>query len=311
MIRHIIAFVVFGTFLLSGTLPFCAAQSCLPPPADPIMVLQAGVNDAVGQTVDSVYVQWLPADDALAYHYEVWLDGTATLFNTTATTQFSFSLLPMGWNIAEVRLQTLCTDGSLSETRTAAIVATVDEVYKIYQTGNCNDFGTCSACLCQAIEALLEDSTTLNNLIENTDYLGTYGCAPFLNRFMQFNTATLIDACPCFMPKQACYDNYPCNGFNCSSTGLRQTSGEPYSWRVQNNAARQTLIVEHALQIPANWQLYLYDLNGYLLQTILPDLSQKNAGQYRNEIYPPRQGIYILELRINDVRKRQKVAAIW
>ncbi len=312
MKQSCLLFVFASAALLWGTTLRCRAQTtaCLPPPAAPTLLLHAAVNDDSGQVVDSVYVSWQPATNATAYHYEVAVDGIALAQSNTTNTQFNFSLLPLGWNVAEVSIQTLCTDGTVSEYRTASIVATVDEVYKIYQSGDCNSLGACSACLCQSIELLL-DNTTPDNQIDNTDFLGIYGCASFLNRFILLNQAQLSTDCPCFVPKQACYDNYPCSGFNCNSTGLREAVADTHSWRVQNNAEKGSIIVEYALNTPKTCQIYVYDLLGKPINTPTNPENKPYVGQHRAEIYLPNQGIYIAELRLGGLRERKKVMAIW
>lgn len=308
--KRTISFFAALTCISLLSLPtICTAQTCLPP-SDISIALQVSVGDITGQPVDSVYVQWLPAPTATAYHYEVLIDGEIAFFNTTVTTQFNFSILPMGWNIAEVRLQTACIDGSESDWRAAAIVATVDEVYKIYQTGDCAELGVCSECLCHAVETLLEDTSAINGVIENNEYLGDYGCAPFLNRFLQSNIEQLMSVCPCFIPKQACYDSYPCNGFNCPSTGLREASSQTFSWRVQNNAAKGSIIIEYAINVPNNINFYMYDLYGNRIKTISPD-DTKTVGQHRTEVHLPRQGVYVIELQVANTHEFKKIIALW
>ena len=299
-------FIAYLSCLLMPTLAM--AQTCLPPTGISI-ALQAGVANNESQIVDSLYVQWSAIDSAVGYSCEVWLDDIFLFNSSTANNYFSFSLLPMGWNSLAVHVRTLCDGGGESAVQKAAIVATVDEVYKVYQQGECNSLNTCSECLCEAMELLLESAPLANDTIENSEFLGNTGCAGFLNRFLQFNNAQLQSLCPCYVPKADCYDNYPCNGFNCT-TGLRETPmGNNISWRIQNNMQQGYLLIEYAIPKPQTISIRVYDYMGHLVAYIAPE--HPLVGLHREELYLPRKGTYIIELQADNAREIKKAIALW
>lgn len=303
-----IAIPLIGFCLMSLSM-WCQAQTCLPPNNIQI-ALQANMTDETGQTIDSVYVQWAaPSTGAASYHYEVLLDGLTLFDNTSNHPNFKFSLMPIGWDILTVQLKTICSNGAESETRAATIVATIDEVYKIYQEGNCDQLGACSDCICNAIETILDDSTAVNGIIENSDFLGNGGCAPFLNRFLQTNSTQLQSLCPCFIPKRDCYDHYPCNGYNCA-TGLRETANNQFNWRVQNNATQESIIIEYYIPQALAINIVVYDLLGQRIYNSMPD-KHPIVGLHHTEIKLPRKGIYFAEIQANNMHEVKQVIALW